>query len=166
MTVHLVLAPDTKVEESFNIQATHDVIVYGTPTRDVAARLRASYDHFDFPGAVPRTFVGAVLLAGIGGPLVSLFGFARAQLVVRALLGLANAAALVVFARSLGRGLGIGVRRWWIVLLASQFHVVFYASRTLPNMFAFALSEFLLEPAPFCCSSRLTKRPFTPKKPH
>ncbi|KAF9879779.1 Alg9-like mannosyltransferase [Colletotrichum karsti] len=140
ITLHLLLAPDTKVEESFNIQAAHDVLVYGTPTRDVAARLRASYDHFDFPGAVPRTFVGPVLLAGIGGPIVSLAGFANAQLVVRALLGLANAAALIVFARSLGKAFGAGAMRWWVVLLLSQFHVVFYASRTLPNMFAFALT--------------------------
>ncbi|KXH61201.1 Alg9-like mannosyltransferase [Colletotrichum salicis] len=140
ITLHLLLAPDTKVEESFNIQATHDVLVYGTPTHDVAARLRATYDHFDFPGAVPRTFVGPVLLAGLGGPLVNLVGFAHAQLVVRGLLGLANAAALVVFARSLRRGLGEGVMRWWVLLLVGQFHVVFYASRTLPNMFAFALT--------------------------
>ncbi|OHE99595.1 Alg9-like mannosyltransferase [Colletotrichum orchidophilum] len=140
ITFHLLLAPDTKVEESFNIQATHDVLVYGTPTHDVAARLRATYDHFDFPGAVPRTFVGAVLLAGLGGPLVNLVGFAHAQLVVRGLLGLANAAALVVFARSLGKALSMGVMRWWVLLLVSQFHIVFYASRTLPNMFAFALT--------------------------
>ncbi|KAI8297781.1 Dol-P-Man:Man(7)GlcNAc(2)-PP-Dol alpha-1,6-mannosyltransferase [Colletotrichum sp. SAR11_59] len=142
ITIHLLLSPDTKVEESFNIQATHDVLVYGTPTSDIASRFRASYDHFDFPGAVPRTFVGPVLLAGIGGPIVSLVGFAHAQLVVRLLLGLANAAALILFARSLGKGLGVDVQRWWILLLASQFHVIFYASRTLPNMFAFALSEY------------------------
>ncbi|GKT75901.1 Alg9-like mannosyltransferase [Colletotrichum tofieldiae] len=140
ITLHLLLAPDTKVEESFNIQAAHDVLVYGTPTHDVAARLRATYDHFDFPGAVPRTFVGPVLLAGLGGPVVNLVGFRHAQLVVRAFLGLANAAALLVFARGLGKGLGTGVMRWWVLLLASQFHVVFYASRTLPNMFAFALT--------------------------
>ncbi|KAI8280109.1 hypothetical protein K4K59_008744 [Colletotrichum sp. SAR11_240] len=142
ITIHLLLSPDTKVEESFNIQATHDVLVYGTPTSDIASRFRASYDHFDFPGAVPRTFVGPVLLAGIGGPIVSLVGFAHAQLVVRLLLGLANAAALILFARSLGKGLGVDVQRWWILLLASQFHIIFYASRTLPNMFAFALSEY------------------------
>ncbi|KAK1467905.1 Alg9-like mannosyltransferase [Colletotrichum cuscutae] len=140
ITLHLLLAPDTKVEESFNIQATHDVLVYGTPTHDVAARLRATYDHFEFPGAVPRTFVGPVLLAGLGGPLVNLVGFAHAQLVVRGLLGLANAAALVVFARSLRKGMGEGVMRWWVLLLVGQFHVIFYASRTLPNMFAFALT--------------------------
>ncbi|WQF77656.1 Putative GPI mannosyltransferase [Colletotrichum destructivum] len=140
ITLHLLVAPDTKVEESFNIQATHDVLIYGTPTHDVAARLRATYDHFEFPGAVPRTFVGPVLLAGLGGPVVNLVGFRHAQLVVRALLGLANAAALLVFARSLAKGLGTGVMRWWVLLLAGQFHVMFYASRTLPNMFAFALT--------------------------
>ncbi|GKT83605.1 alg9-like mannosyltransferase [Colletotrichum tofieldiae] len=104
ITLHLLLAPDTKVEESFNIQAAHDVLVYGTPTHDVAARLRATYDHFDFPGAVPRTFVGPVLLAGLGGPVVNLVGFRHAQLVVRAFLGLANAAALLVFARAWAKG--------------------------------------------------------------
>ncbi|OLN82850.1 Dol-P-Man:Man(7)GlcNAc(2)-PP-Dol alpha-1,6-mannosyltransferase [Colletotrichum chlorophyti] len=138
--LHLLLAPDTKVEESFNIQAAHDILVYGTPTHDVFARLRATYDHFDFPGAVPRTFVGPVLLAGLTGPVISLLGFPHAQLIVRALLGLANAAALVVFARSLRKGLGVGVARWWVLLTVTQFHVIFYASRTLPNMFAFALT--------------------------
>ncbi|EFQ26557.1 Alg9-like mannosyltransferase [Colletotrichum graminicola] len=140
ITIHLILVPDTKVEESFNIQAAHDVLVYGTPTHDVAARLRATYDHFDFPGAVPRTFIGPVLLAGLGGPVVNLFGFHHAQLIVRALLGFANAAALLVFASSLNKGLGSNVMRWWVMLLVSQFHVVFYASRTLPNMFAFGLT--------------------------
>lgn len=140
--VHLAAAPYTKVEESFNMQATHDVLVYGTPTADVARKLAARYDHFAFPGAVPRTFTGPVFLAGLAQPLLALVGFARAQPVVRALLGLFNAACLVYFQARLRRAHGPAAARWYALLQASQFHVLFYASRTLPNMFAFGLSEF------------------------
>ena len=139
--IHLIIAPYTKVEESFNIQATHDILVYGTPTSNVWERLSSQYDHFDFPGAVPRTFVGPVLLAGISQPIIALVGFQHAQLVVRAVLGLANAAALLVFKSNVEGAFGKSVARWYALLQASQFHVIFYASRTLPNMFAFGLSK-------------------------
>ncbi|KAK4075489.1 CAZyme family GT22 [Trichoderma aggressivum f. europaeum] len=146
--LHLLAAPYTKVEESFNLQATHDILTYGTPTHDVYARLSSTYDHFAFPGAVPRTFVGPVLLAGVSQPLVALAGFRHAQLVVRAVLGCFNAACLVVFGGAVREAFGKGAARWWVVLSVSQFHVVFYLSRTLPNMFAFGLttlaSAFLL----------------------
>ncbi|KAH6650248.1 glycosyltransferase family 22 protein [Chaetomium tenue] len=138
--VHLIVAPYTKVEESFNIQAAHDVLVYGVPTSDVYNKLSSTYDHFTFPGAVPRTFIGPVLLAGLAQPIVALVGFQHAQLVVRAILGLFNAACLLVFARNLRRAYGAEVARWYLLLQASQFHVIFYASRTLPNMFAFGLT--------------------------
>ncbi|RWA03770.1 hypothetical protein EKO27_g11337 [Xylaria grammica] len=138
--LHLVVAPYTKVEESFNIQATHDILAYGTPTRNVYEQLSSSYDHFDFPGAVPRTFLGPVLLAGISQPLIALVGFQHAQFIVRTLLGLANSAALLVFKHNLERACGRSAARWYTLLQASQFHVLFYASRPLPNMFAFPLT--------------------------
>lgn len=147
--VHLLLAPYTKVEESFNMQAAHDILVYGTPTSgDVGARLAHTYDHFTFPGAVPRTFLGAVLLAGLGQPLVAVVGFQHAQLVVRGLLGALNAAALLVMRNSLRKAFGKGVANWWVVMMVCRFHVNYYLSRTLPNMYAFGLttlaSAFLL----------------------
>ncbi|KAL2020718.1 hypothetical protein VTK56DRAFT_8018 [Thermocarpiscus australiensis] len=138
--VHLIVAPYTKVEESFNIQAAHDVLVYGTPTSNIYERLSSTYDHFAFPGAVPRTFIGAVLLAGFAQPIIAVVGFQHAQFVVRALLGLFNAACLLVFARNLRVAYGAGTARWYLLLQASQFHIIFYASRTLPNMFAFGLT--------------------------
>ncbi|ERS99829.1 hypothetical protein HMPREF1624_03194 [Sporothrix schenckii ATCC 58251] len=166
VVVHLVVAPYTKVEESFNIQAAHDVLVYGTPVgRGAGLRLEQRYDHFTFPGAVPRTFVGAVLLAGIGQPVIqlansvgALMGGPAAQTAVRGVLGLANAAAMVALSRSLGAACGPSAARWYVLLQASQFHVLFYASRTLPNTFAFFLTtyafSFLLSPQ----GARATRR--------
>ncbi|KAK3329735.1 Alg9-like mannosyltransferase family-domain-containing protein [Apodospora peruviana] len=138
--LHLIVAPYTKVEESFNIQAAHDVLVYGTPTSDISRKLQSSYDHFTFPGAVPRTFIGSVLLAGISQPIINLVGFHHGQFVVRAVLGLFNAGCLLCFARNIKRTYGTATARWYLLLQASQFHVIFYASRTLPNMFAFGLT--------------------------
>lgn len=144
--IHLLLSPHTKVEESFNIQATHDILVYGTPTHDIADRFASVYDHFTFPGAVPRTFIGAVVLSGISQPLVWLAGFQHAQVVARAVLGAFNAGCLLVFRDALETAFGKGTARWWVVLIVSQFHVVYYLTRTLPNMFAFGLSKSGLAP--------------------
>ncbi|KAL2262353.1 hypothetical protein VTK26DRAFT_1578 [Humicola hyalothermophila] len=138
--LHLVVAPYTKVEESFNMQAAHDILVYGTPTSDIYYRLSNTYDHFTFPGAVPRTFIGPVMLAGFAQPILAVIGFQHAQFVVRGLLGLFNAFCLLVFAQNLRRAYGPGTARWYLMLQASQFHIMFYASRTLPNMFAFGLT--------------------------
>ncbi len=66
--MHLLYSPFTKVEESFNIQAIHDILCYGIPLTDVE---RANYDHVTFSGSVPRTFIGALFLAGLSQPWTS-----------------------------------------------------------------------------------------------
>lgn len=86
VAAHVVLAPFTKVEESFNIQASHDVLYN-------RARLH-EYDHHEFPGVVPRTFVGAVALLAASSPVVALlhalhFPKLVSQHVVRLVLGTA-----------------------------------------------------------------------------
>ena len=68
----------------------------------------------------------------------------RLQLVVRGILGLANALALWHFKGAVDTVYGRTAGRWYILLQASQFHVMYYASRTLPNMFAFALTTVAL----------------------
>jgi alpha-1,6-mannosyltransferase len=59
---------------------------------------------------------------------------------VRGVLGLFNAVALIAYTSGVRRAYGAPVATWYTLLQASQFHIWFYASRTLPNMFAFGLS--------------------------
>jgi alpha-1,6-mannosyltransferase len=70
--IHLFVAPYTKVEESFNIQAIHDILVHGIPTENPSQFFTSNYDHVSFPGSVPRTFAGALVLAGLTRPWVGL----------------------------------------------------------------------------------------------
>lgn len=141
---HLYLAPYTKVEESFHIQAIHDILSYGIPTQNVAEYLSARYDHFTFPGAVPRTFVGAVVLSTLSQPFIWLDDTIDRQLLARAILGLFNALSLLSFASGLRRAFGKTTAIWYLLYQASQFHVLYYASRTLSNTFAFGLSTLAM----------------------
>lgn len=76
--IHLYVSPFTKVEESFNIQAIHDILKYGVPTQNVYLKLKAQYDHMTFSGAVPRTFVGPLILAAVAKPFI-LYGQLNGQ---------------------------------------------------------------------------------------
>ncbi|KAM5539258.1 hypothetical protein V8D89_007131 [Ganoderma adspersum] len=136
--IHVSLAPYTKVEESFNLHATHDVLMYGVGSSNLH-----KYDHFTFPGAVPRTFVGSVVLAWVSNFILrigSRLGIYEdkfdIQLVVRMVLASTNAVGLISLRRAVARRFGRPTSFMFVLLSITQFHLPFWMGRTLPNMFA------------------------------
>lgn len=152
--------PFTKVEESFNLQAIHDILHYGLSPSSLD-----KYDHVVFTGPVPRTFVGAlgaaalakpVIVAGkalgvveskfheqiIGWrPLLSLLDWTLMPIAVRLVLATVNVAAIAsFFFTCAGKVFGRRIASLGLFLTAVQFHLPFYAGRTLPNILAFPFS--------------------------
>eukprot|EP00962_Isochrysis_galbana_P044152 scaffold17034_cov90-Isochrysis_galbana.AAC.2 len=132
VALYALACPYTKVEESFNLQATHDLLFH-------RADLQA-YDHHAFPGVVPRTFAGALCLAAAAAPVVlplHALGLPKwyAQLAVRLVLGLASACATLAVRRAARARFGRATADAHLLLCLCQFHPLFYASRTLPNTF-------------------------------
>ncbi|KGQ82239.1 alpha-1,6-mannosyltransferase [Candida albicans P94015] len=155
VSFHLVISPFTKVEESFNIQAIHDILKFGIfPLETID-----NYDHKKFPGVVPRTFLGSLVVAGLAKPILllsSAFGFEiegyELQKLVRAVLGLVNVLMLIrlrdsinkiTFSDKKSKRKGL-IGFWYTTLLLSQFHLLYYSSRTLPNFIALPLVNFSL----------------------
>ncbi|XP_061178921.1 dol-P-Man:Man(7)GlcNAc(2)-PP-Dol alpha-1,6-mannosyltransferase-like [Saccostrea echinata] len=141
MLLHIVVCPFTKVEESFNIQAAHDILYHGININQ--------YDHLEFPGVVPRTFLGPLALAVTTYPAVFLCQCLKlskfiSQYLVRIALGLYVLAALSAFGNAIKFRFGPGVKRWMFIITATQFHFMFYMSRPLPNTFALVLVLFAL----------------------
>ncbi|KAJ3366706.1 dolichyl-P-Man:Man(7)GlcNAc(2)-PP-dolichol alpha-1,6-mannosyltransferase [Allomyces javanicus] len=143
MTLYVVAAPSTKVEESFNTQAMHDMLFHGL---DVSR-----YDHFEFPGVVPRTFVGALVVSAFSWPFLVVLKVAGLSLVgqkwvmlhvVRLVLGALVAWSYHRFATAvanLTRRPLVGTL--FLAFTAVQFHSTYWTSRPLPNTFALALTN-------------------------
>ncbi|KAG9103790.1 dolichyl-P-Man:Man(7)GlcNAc(2)-PP-dolichol alpha-1,6-mannosyltransferase [Ceratobasidium sp. 370] len=135
---HVLLAPYTKVEESFNLHATHNVLAYG-----VSPSALPLYDHFVFPGAVPRTFIGSIVLAAasylplrIATALGLIQSKVGVQIIIRLVLATFNAVGLVLVRRAAQRRFDVSTSGIFAVLTCTQFHLPFWIGRTLPNMFA------------------------------
>ncbi|XP_037072115.1 LOW QUALITY PROTEIN: probable Dol-P-Man:Man(7)GlcNAc(2)-PP-Dol alpha-1,6-mannosyltransferase [Pollicipes pollicipes] len=135
VAVHLALCPYTKVEESFNMQAVHDILYHST---DIS-----QYDHLEFPGVVPRTFLGPLVLAALSAPLAAAGPLVASkfaiQSVVRMMLGSLSVCAFYRFRQSVESVFGRQVATWLVCVTVTQFHFMFYLTRTLPNMMAMPL---------------------------
>ncbi|TEB33463.1 alpha-1,6-mannosyltransferase subunit [Coprinellus micaceus] len=136
--LHTIASPYAKVEESFNLHAVHDVLMYGVGVKDLD-----KYDHFVFSGAVPRTFIGSVLLAWVATPalhLASFLGFLDnkfdVQVIVRLTLATLNSLGLCLVRHAVSKHFGRKMGVYYTLITCSQFHVPFWIGRTIPNMFA------------------------------
>mmetsp|Transcript_51229 Transcript_51229/g.153907 ORF Transcript_51229/g.153907 Transcript_51229/m.153907 type:complete len:557 (-) Transcript_51229:367-2037(-) len=156
--ISLILCPHSKVEESFNVQATHDIFYHGfSPALSSMIGNRDEplpYDHIQFPGVVPRTFAGpfiiAYILRFISFALSPVFSLPShpltVQVIARSLLlafilhahyRLGGAAERKFGSRRGGQRPLLGT--YFLIITASQFHIPFYCSRMLPNIFALGL---------------------------
>lgn len=52
------------------MQAIHDILTYGVPMNNAKVEFKALFDHMTFSGAVPRTFIGALVVSGVAKPFV------------------------------------------------------------------------------------------------
>ncbi|KAJ2826009.1 alpha-1,6- mannosyltransferase [Coemansia erecta] len=128
----LAYAPYTKVEESFFMQAVHDILKWG--------RINSQFDHLSFPGVVPRSFIGPLFISALSySAKINNDGHAEGinvQTATRLVLGL-----LVVWANSrlrqeVGRIFGPRAATWYGWFCLTQFHFTFWTSRMLGNTLA------------------------------
>nr|CAG4643891.1 EOG090X04MD [Lepidurus arcticus] len=127
---YLVVCPYTKVEESFNLQAMHDVLYHGANI--------GKYDHLEFPGVVPRTFIAPLAVSTLATPLIIMVDFFElskfnSQLIVRGVLAILVLSTLYQFQKTVSEIFGHSVSLWFLAISTSQFHFLYYCSRPLPN---------------------------------
>ncbi|CAJ1364929.1 unnamed protein product [Effrenium voratum] len=134
MCLHVFLSPFTKVEESFNLQACHDALIHGPQLH--------LWDHLQFPGAVPRSFLGALATSVAAYPFLGLGAVSKPALLrlVRLVVASTSALCFARFRFLVAKEWGIAAGRLLALLTVTQFHLPFYLSRTLPNVFATQLA--------------------------
>ncbi|KAL3651184.1 dolichyl-P-Man:Man(7)GlcNAc(2)-PP-dolichol alpha-1,6-mannosyltransferase [Castilleja foliolosa] len=134
--LYVFMAPYTKVEESFNVQAMHDILYWRHHIE--------KYDHLEFPGVVPRTFIGALFVSILASPFVLVASLLQLPMIyslyaIRLVLGCIILSTLRFFRIQIKSIFGPQVEAFFVILTSIQFHLLFYCSRPLPNIYAFGL---------------------------
>lgn len=185
----LIICPHSKVEESFQLQATHDLFYHGIRPALYASLSNDEDDNnisnlpydrkfalifiscvicfvlelltnielllhkdLQFPGVVPRTFCGPIILAFLCQstrfillPVIDIAIHPMfVQFLARFFLLTFLAHGWVRLARVLYKQKQ-DLACWFLLITACQFHMPYYASRMLPNIFAlgFILHSFV-----------------------
>lgn len=183
--VHLLYTPFTKVEESFNIQAIHDILYHGTNLSQVKffnslnhsvtkfQLIQLQYDHHEYPGVVPRSFLGPLFVSFCASPLVFILNLLEVNkfwtqyigmdsmcdsainnnqnnqtksklFAVRFVLATCVVLSWCKLQRVIQRLIGSLFSVWFTLITITQFHFMFYLSRTLPNVFALPLGKYVV----------------------
>eukprot|EP00924_Labyrinthula_sp_SR-Ha-C_P001093 snap_masked-scaffold_7-processed-gene-13.28-mRNA-1 protein AED:0.69 eAED:0.80 QI:0/-1/0/1/-1/1/1/0/607 len=160
--IHIYISPFTKVEESFNLQATHDILFHTlfqehekTLFFNSTKHGFEAYDHFEFPGVVPRTFAGPLVLSSLSYPFLWILNvffnmiennpylFKQAAFyATRISLSLLSVLSLLKLKKGVTKQFGKFTGLFLILLTCSQFHILYYMGRTLPNTFALVLVNY------------------------
>lgn len=121
-TLHILIAPYTKIEERFILHAIHDTWVAPPPEQ---------WDYRQFPDPVPHSFAGVKALALASVPLAWLsHNSAQVELAVRWTLALINVGALLFLFQNQSP--------FALLLTATQFHFLFWIGRTTHNAIVLA----------------------------
>ena len=113
---------------------------------------------------VPRTFLGPIFIALTTVPFLNFSShdshrlhlqyigniepqrneIVRSFRVVRGVLGVLVISGLTHLYKALKGYCDTATRRWWLILILTQFHFLFYATRPLPNIFALVIGSFVI----------------------
>ncbi|KVH97173.1 hypothetical protein Ccrd_000737 [Cynara cardunculus var. scolymus] len=135
--VYVFMAPFTKVEESFNIQALHDILYHRHHIEnDILIK-------FGFLATVGIN-LGALLVSILASPMVVAINLLHLSkiyslIAVRLALGFFILATLRFLRVQIRNKFGLQVEAFFMILVAIQFHMLFYCTRPLPNILALGL---------------------------
>jgi len=110
---------------------------------------------------VPRTFLGPIFIAILTWPFsfnhllylqyigkrkisCCFLDLISKKILVRIILGILVISGLTHLYKSLKGYCDLSTRLWWLIIILTQFHFLFYSTRTLPNIFALVIGLFSL----------------------
>ena len=132
--IFIIAAPYNKIEECFNVNAMHDLLYEPE---------LFNFDHFEFPGVVSRTFLGALIFT------LPLQIFAKVPKMFALLFTRSTLSAIVILSlgflmKSIQLRKGKQFAHLWLSLFFVQFHFLFYSSRFISSSYGLICSNFFL----------------------